>query len=332
MTGATRDAVVIGASAGGIEAMAEIARGLPADFPAAIFYTVHVDPSHVSLMPEILSRRGPLLATFAIHGERTMAGHIYVAPPDNHLLVREGYVHVVRGPKENGHRPAVDPMFRSAARAYGPALVSVVLSGNFDCGTAGSMSVKARGGVTIVQDPADASAPDMPTSAIAHAPIDHVVPLLAIPALLDRLVREPAGPMPVAVSHDILQLEGEELGAPAPIVCPACHGRMTESEVSGHVALRCHVGHAYSLVRLSAEQAEETERALWEAMRSLEESATFAARIATMSSGELRSRFEEKARTQKEQASRVRSLLLDADLLHASDAPRPSDLIDPKKP
>src|SRR5687767_12714338 len=174
------DIVVMGGSAGAVDAMQQIVAAFPVDLPAAVFVVVHTAAGFDSALPELLSRRTPLKATHAIHGEPIVAGRIYIAPPDNHILVRPGYLAVQRGPKENGARPAVDPLFRSASIAYGPRVIAVVVSGQLDCGTAGLVSVKARGGIAIAQLPEEAVAPDMPQSAIDHVAVDHVLPLSEI--------------------------------------------------------------------------------------------------------------------------------------------------------
>src|SRR5262245_25058272 len=151
------DILAIGASAGGFDALSKVVAGLPADLPAAVFVVLHTSPTMPSILPELLAKRGPLPAMHAVHGQRFENGRIYVAPPDNHLLVRPGYVQVVRGPKENGHRPSVDVLFRSAAASYGPRTIGVVLTGYLDCGTAGLLSIKARGGIGVAEDPQTAA-------------------------------------------------------------------------------------------------------------------------------------------------------------------------------
>lgn len=310
-TSATHDIVVIGASSGGVDALLRLVAGLPPDLPAAVFIVLHVEPGFASRLPELLTARGPLRARHALHGEAIMPGRIYIAPPDNHLMLRPGYLHVVRGPKENGHRPAVDALFRTAAMVYGPRVIGVVLTGYLDCGTAGMMSIRARGGLTVVQDPRDASVPDMPRSVISHVVVDHVVPLDDIPGLLSRLVGEPVAIPSAYVPDALLEIEGDEPGVAAPeFVCPICQGKLTESRLDGFERFRCHVGHAFSLGSVAAEQADETERALWAAVRALEESAAVARRLAASATGHMRQKFEEKEETQSQQASMIRRILL----------------------
>ncbi|HZR47130.1 MAG TPA: chemotaxis protein CheB, partial [Candidatus Manganitrophaceae bacterium] len=186
------DIIVIGASAGGVEALVDLAGQFPPDLPASVFIVLHVAPYPPSTLPDILSKAGPLPASHAIHGEPIERGHIYVAPSDSHMTLQEGSLRVVRGPKENGHRPAVDPLFRTAARRYRSRVIGVVLSGALDCGTAGLMVIKSFGGLAVVQDPKDALYSDMPRSAIDHVKVDHVVPISGMGALLARLAGEEA--------------------------------------------------------------------------------------------------------------------------------------------
>ncbi|TMQ17748.1 MAG: chemotaxis protein CheB [Deltaproteobacteria bacterium] len=313
------DIVAIGASAGGIEVLRDVVANLPADLAASVFVVVHLPSGHASVLPELLSRRGALPAIHPVHDERIEPGKIYVAPPDNHLQLRPGLIEVVRGPKDNGHRPAVDVLFRTAAAAYGARVIGVVLSGYQDCGTAGMMSIKARGGVGVVQDPATAIAPDMPRHVIERVAVDHVVHPLELPALLTRLVAAPAGPT-AEPTPLVRQLEGSELGHRADIVCPVCEGVLTETQPGVFQHFRCHVGHAFTLDGLLREQSEELERVLWAAVRALEESAALAHRLTQHETGELRARFAEKERTHRQQADYLRQLLLRGRLLTPVDA------------
>ena len=311
---------MVGASAGGVDALSQLVAELPADLAAAVFIVLHVQPGFASALPEILSRRGRLHAAHAIHGEAIVPGRIYLAPPDNHLTLRPGYVQVVRGPKENGHRPSIDALFRTASVAYGPRVIGVVLTGYLDCGTAGLMSIKARGGAAIVQDPGDAEVPAMPTSAVQHVDVDHVVPLREIPALVTRFVNEAAGPWPEHLPAPLAGIEGDEPGVASDIVCPICHGKLTETERNGFRVFHCHVGHSFSLESVAAEQAEEVERALWSAMRALEESASLSGRLATIGASSVSRRFAEKAQAQLRDADVIRRILLGGGILDRTDA------------
>jgi two-component system chemotaxis response regulator CheB len=277
------DIVVVGASAGGVEALSQLARGLPPQIPAAIFVVLHTPPFGNSVLPLILKRAGRLPVAHARDGEPIQTGRIYVAPPDHHLLVGRGFVRLVRGPRENRNRPAVDPLFRTAARAYGRRVVGVVLSGTLDDGTAGLMAIKRLGGVAIVQDPDDALFAGMPQSAIENVEVDHVVPLDFVADLLDKLAREPVEEteeesVPEDLDKeaaiealDLAAIEnGERPGTPSTFACPECGGTLWELQEGELTRFRCRVGHAFSPDSLLAEQSEALETALWSAFRALE--------------------------------------------------------------
>jgi len=315
------DIIVIGGSAGGVEVLLALVAELPANLPASIFIALHTSPAGPGTLPELLSARGQLPATHPLHGERIERGRIYVAPSDNHLLIQPGAIGVVRGPKENNHRPAVDPLFRTASAAYGPRVVGVILTGYQSCGTAGMFSIKSRGGVAVVQAPDTALAADMPQSVIDKVPVDHVVHPLELPGLLVRLASTPAGqPAAAAAGPFLEQLEGQQKGRPAELVCPICQGVLTEAQPGVFEHFRCHVGHAFSLESLVTEHGEEMERALWAAVRALEEGAALAKRLMLNASGDMRNRFAEKARTQMQQAELIRQILLHGALLSRDDA------------
>ncbi|MDQ2686599.1 MAG: chemotaxis protein CheB, partial [Armatimonadota bacterium] len=323
------DIIVIGASAGGVEALAQVAQDLPADLAAAVFIVLHVPAHGVSVLPAILSRRGPLPATHPVDGEPIRSGHIYIAPPDHQLLVKHGHVRVVRGPNENGHRPSVDPLFRSAARFYGPRVIGVILSGTLDDGTSGLMSVKRRGGLAVVQDPEEALFSGMPRSAVENVSVDWVVPLAEVGATLTHLAREP---IPEAWEAASAELEGEvdvaememgaieapRPGAPSGFTCPDCHGALWEVQEGDLIRFRCRVGHAYSPDSLVAAQSEALEEALWIAMRSLEENAALSDRLAERAQGRghglAAERFGEQAQDARHRASIIRQALTQGQL------------------
>src|SRR5437660_11143164 len=190
------DIIVLGASVGGVEALSNLVAQFPEDIPATIFVVQHIMPTATGQLAQVFDRAGPLPATMAQDCERFELGHIYVAPPDHHLLVKQGCLRVTRGLRENRVRPAIDPLFRSAAVTYGARVVGVVLSGLQSDGTSGLLSIKRCGGITMVQDPTDALYPDMPLSALEHVEVDYCVPVLKIGALLYRLSQEPAAATP----------------------------------------------------------------------------------------------------------------------------------------
>jgi two-component system chemotaxis response regulator CheB len=288
---AHRDLVVIGASAGGVEALRTLAASLPADFPAAIAIVLHVSPYGGSALPAILSRAGQLPARHAQHGEPMKPGELYVAPPDFHLLVHDEHFALSRGPRENGHRPAADALFRTAARGLGSRVVGVVLSGAMDDGTAGLAVVRERGGVTVVQDPADAMYPAMPASAMASMPVDHVVTIAELADLLVRRCTEEVqatAPAPAHRPARAAEVAGvdEEPAADPPsesrgrFSCPDCNGVLDDVHEGEVVRYRCQVGHAWSAESLLAQQSLALESALWMAVRSLEEKAQLCRQLA----------------------------------------------------
>jgi two-component system chemotaxis response regulator CheB len=281
-----KDIVVVGTSTGGIDALRLLVSELPDDFKAAVFVTLHVAPYSLGILPEILERAGPLPAANARDWERIEPGRIYVAPPDQHLLVEPtGHVRVTRGPRENRFRPAIDPLFRSAAHAFGPRVVGVILTGWLDDGTAGLWAVKERGGTAVVQNPEEAFAPSMPLNAIKHVEVDHIVPLREIAPLLVRLTEAEAdeeGARPVSeemetevkIAREDNALESGILkwGEPSVYACPECHGTLLQLKEGGsNMRFRCHTGHAYSVDSLLAEFTEKTEESLWSAIRAIEE-------------------------------------------------------------
>jgi two-component system chemotaxis response regulator CheB len=324
---AGRDIVVIGASAGGVEALSALVGDLPAELPAAVLVVLHVAPHGTSGLPRILSRCGRLPARHPDDGEVLVPGRIYVAPPDVHLIVRDGHIGLSRGPRENGHRPAVDALFRSAAVAYGPRVVGVVLSGALDDGTAGAAAIKARGGVVLVQNPDDALYPGMPRSVIGHLDADEVAPVATLArAIVDRL-GEPVSVGKVAMAAGELDRETEltafELdaieatkhpGTPSGFACPDCGGALWELHGDDLIRFRCRVGHAWTSHSLLAEQSEALETALWTALRALEERAALALRLAARLRGggnEKSARyFDEQAEQSKQRAAALRQLLV----------------------
>jgi two-component system, chemotaxis family, protein-glutamate methylesterase/glutaminase len=319
-----RDIVVIGGSAGSIEAVTEVVRGFPPDFPAAVFVVVHFPGSVSSTLPRILSRAGPLVARHARDGELIEPGRIYVAPPDSHLHLSDGHTRLTRGPKENGHRPAIDPLFRTAAQSFGPRVIGVVLSGNLNDGTAGLLSIKQREGIAIVQSLESALYSGMPRSAMDHVEVDHVLAPSEIPLLLSELALEPVPhlkvvPMsqdpPAAEQADEFAVADrhQQPGIPSTMTCPECHGTLWEVKDDDLVRFRCRVGHAYSDEALLVHQSEQLEAALWTALRSLEEHSALARRLAARANSRghthSASSFTEQAMDAEHHASVIRTVL-----------------------
>lgn len=322
---AHRDIVVVGASAGGVEALGRLVRDFPEDLEAAVFVVLHLPAHAPSALPNILRRAGPLPAAQAVDGEPIQKGRVYVAAPNHHLLVRSGRVHLTTGPTENGHRPAIDSLFRTAALTYGPRVIGVILSGNLDDGTAGLKVVKSRAGIAIVQDPADALYAAMPTSAIEHVDVDHVLPLADIGAMIVRLIEEVvedtgAVVRPVLSGRDAseeevgLQMTAEDAGTPSGFTCPECGGGLWEVREGDLARYQCRVGHAFSPDTLLAQYGEAMDAALWAAVRALEERTAFARRMA--SGARMRGhpvtagRYESQAQEAEQRAAVVREALL----------------------
>jgi two-component system, chemotaxis family, protein-glutamate methylesterase/glutaminase len=279
-----RNLIVVGTSAGGVEALRAIARGLPGSLPAAVLIVMHTSPEGPYLLPDILRSVCSLGVAKAVDGAALEHGKVYIAPPDHHLLVKGDHIRLSRGPKENRSRPAIDPLFRTAAAAYGPQVVGVILTGMLDDGTAGLAAVKERGGTLVVQDPKDALYPSMPTSALQHVGADFVLPLSEIAALLVRVVTQPTQTrenLPVSrlieIESKFVEMEAmsvtdmDTIGSHAGVSCPECHGPIWKIKDGSLQRYRCHVGHAYTARSMVAGQIEAQETHLWQALRLMKE-------------------------------------------------------------
>lgn len=278
--------IVIGASSGGFSVLQQLIAALPPDLPAALFVVWHMPPDGQGILPEVFNRAHTLPAAHAIDGEAIETGRIFVAPPDHHLLVERGHVRVTKGPKEHRFRPAVDPLFRSAASAYGPQVIGVVLSGALDDGSAGLRTIKRSGGTAIVQDPQDADVPSMPRNAMQATAVDYVVTAAELAALLVRLSHERDAVSPevmmdedtstmieirIAAGNTALEAGVLQLGAPTLYTCPDCHGVLLALKDDTLLRFRCHTGHAFSANSLLEAVTAATEDSLWSSVRSLEE-------------------------------------------------------------
>jgi two-component system chemotaxis response regulator CheB len=320
VTPRTRDLVVVGASAGGVEALRTMAAGLPPDLPASVLVTLHMPMGGTSALAAILDRAGPLPATAAGDGEALEHGRVYVARPDHHMLVVDGAVVLSHGPTENGHRPAINALFRSAAIARGAAVTGVLLSGLLDDGVAGLLAIGARGGRVVVQSPEDALYPSMPQHALQALTPDHVVAAADLGAVLAKIAAEPMDADPDQPA-ELLRWEnqlastaagaepaGARVGVPSGYTCPDCSGVL--SDIDSGVRYRCRVGHAWTAEALLAAQGSALERALWTALRTLEEKVELSRKLAALArargSRQTSERYERQALETSEAAAVLR--------------------------
>jgi two-component system, chemotaxis family, protein-glutamate methylesterase/glutaminase len=322
-TGTPNKVVAVGASAGGVEALKEMAAGLPPDLPCAVLVALHMPAGAASALARIIDGCGPLSAVTARDGEPLTNGRIHVAVPDRHLLVDDHQVVLSQGPTENGHRPAINALFRSVALEFGPNAIGVILSGVLDDGVLGLAAIKGRGGVAVVQDPEDALFPGMPLNAIQGGQLDHRVAAADIGALLGRLADRPGGN--AAMEPDMgMELEnriamgkrfstafdGEALGPPSGYSCPDCNGSLMEVQVGNY---RCRVGHAWTSDALLVAQDQEVETALWVALRSLQEKVKLSRKLASnVGSGPMFDRYTEMADEAEHACSVLSAKLQDA--------------------
>ncbi len=316
-----RNIVVIGTSAGGLEALDELVRQFSGDLPASIFIVQHMAAEATA---------EPLLHRLARHalpcalatGRGSFApGHIYIAPPDCHLLVKEKQLLVTKGARENRNRPGIDPLFRSAAVTHGARVIGVVLTGLLDDGTAGLTAIQKCGGITIVQDPKDAKYPDMPQSAFDALDVDYCVPIAEMGVLIDRLVREHPGrrraiPKDIKIEaeiaervlSDVSQVNG--LGEQVPYNCPGCGGVLWEMDAADESRYRCHTGHSYTASALLTSQSEKIEETMWICLRMLEERKNLLTKMAKTENQAKTSSTDERTRDTQVHIDRIRSILL----------------------
>ncbi|TGD79956.1 chemotaxis protein CheB [Hymenobacter wooponensis] len=336
-----RDIVVIGASSGGVAALIELARNMPADFSAPIFVVQHVSPYADSLLPQLMNEVSALTVKHPTNGEKVKAGTIYIAPPNHHMLVENNTICVTSGPKENRFRPSIDALFRSVAYSYGPRVIGVVLTGYLDDGTSGLWSIQRLGGVTVVQDPHDAMSPAMPVNALEFVEADHIVTLHALPALLSQLTKERAPAKPRVPKANLEQIDLElsiakndnafelgiiDQGELTPFTCPECHGALTKLIEGKLIRFRCHTGHAYTISALLSEVTESVESMQYQAMRGLEESKMLLQSLGEYFAKEGRQKvadtFMSKAKKNGQQARLMRELISHHDITSGDVAPR----------
>lgn len=324
------DIIVIGTSAGGLKALGVILGALPADIKAVLFVVQHLAADKPSLLPKILADVGALPASHPSDGETMQTGHVYVAPPDYHLLVNQGSMRVVRGPQENRFRPAIDALFRSAARAYGSRVVGVVLTGYLDDGTVGLQAVKQQGGVAIVQDPNEAEYPSMAKSALRYVKVDYCLPLAEISDLLVRLSHETAAEEDAYPVTEAIEVESkiaeqgmntqeflahvEAIGTRTTYTCPECNGSIWQIGTTEPLRFRCHIGHSFTANVFLAEQTQNIENTLWSAVRAMEEKVTFSRQMAArMNHDKLQNaaaKYEDHAQSLDAEVALIRGIIL----------------------
>src|SRR5215469_13583136 len=300
-----RDIIVIGASAGGLETLRTLAARLPQSFPAAVFVVIHLPSTSRSFLPDVLSRAGSLPAAEPMDGDPIQRGRIYVAPPDYHLLVSNGHIHLTRSPKEGHQRPAINVTFRSAATSYGSRVIGVVLTGMLDDGSAGLWEIKNRGGVAVVQDPDDALFPSMPRNAIQQVPVDYRSSIDEMPLLLVRLCEgeDMKDRLPRKRVEEKMEVPNY-LG----FTCPECQGPLVETGAEP-TEFRCRVGHAFSTRMPINGQAATRERKLYEAMVALEESVDIVEFAASRAIESKRGELVQQAADLRRHAESVKSIL-----------------------
>jgi two-component system chemotaxis response regulator CheB len=322
--------IVIGASAGGVEALSVLVRGLPPDLSAAVFVVLHIPAHTPSALASILQRCTDLPVVAARDRDPILPGRIYVAPADRHLILEPAGMRVTRGPKENRQRPSVDALFRSASVAFQSRVIGIVLSGMLDDGTAGLWAIKDRGGKALVQEPASAQYPSMPDSALRHVEVDGVHPAEALAAQIVRLLGEGNGAAaeatpPRMAIENLIALEGNglqagvmKLGEVSAYTCPDCHGILVQIEEDTIVRFRCHTGHAFSFKTLLAEVNEAIDIGLWDTLRAIEERILLlrqmAASAAAAEDAAGAARCGEQAAAAEQRVATLHDLVLDAKL------------------
>jgi two-component system chemotaxis response regulator CheB len=335
---AKRDIIAIGGSAGSGAVLRALVGGLSSDIPASIFVSTHMPTNSPGLLSEILSIRSSIPVSQAIDGQPIEPGHVYVAAPDRHLLVIDRTIRLGEGPRENMVRPAIDPLFRSAALSFGPRVIGVVLTGMLNDGASGLHAIKSCGGTAVVQSPTDAEAEQMPLAALEAADVDHVVPARDMAQLLTALAGSDAGP--AATPRDDLRLEvqiaaGARLGSdalrriatPSPLSCPDCHGVLSEVRDSRPLRYRCQIGHAHTADVL-ASHGEEVDEAIRVAMRVMEERVTLVERMAKDARDTGRAAVADLYESRAEEYRRYATTLRDAAVasLRLGRAPRAQDI------
>jgi two-component system chemotaxis response regulator CheB len=315
--------IVIGTSAGGLEALDALVGQLPTDLPSAIFIVQHMSPQNTGIaLLHRLAKYKAFRCSLAIDAEKFQAGRIYIAPPDYHLLVKKDCVLVTKGARENRYRPGIDPLFRSAAATHGSSVVGVLLTGVLDDGTAGLLAVKKCGGITIVQDPKEAAYPEMPQSAVNNVGVTHCAPISEIAGLIEKYANQRPGkskPVPDSIRieagiaervlSDVAEVSG--LGDQVPYNCPNCGGVLWEMDADGMIRYRCHTGHSFTAKSLLTSQTERIEETLWVSLRMFEERKNLLNNLAKGEGhGSIKEKYREQVTAAQVHIERIRAMLL----------------------
>jgi two-component system, chemotaxis family, protein-glutamate methylesterase/glutaminase len=331
----TGQVIVVGASAGGLNALTALVQQLPGDFPAPVLIVMHISADATGdVLLNALNKYGKLKCMHAVDGEAVKAGNVYLAPSDHHLLLeKEGLLHVTKGAQENRSRPGIDPLFRSAAVAFGNRVTGIILTGYLDDGTAGLIAIKRCGGTCIVQDPNEAQYPDMPKNALNQVKADYCVPIAEMGGILNKLVarkpgRQKAIPKDIQreamiagrVLSDLASVNA--LGEQVPFNCPGCGGVLWKMAKGPQLRYRCHTGHAYTAAALLAEQTKKIEETMWTALRMFEERKNLLTTLAKDQSGAQAHSAAERAKLSQVHIDRIRAFLLADDKATQSDLPK----------
>lgn len=304
-----REIIVIGGSAGSLEGLKTVLRGLADDLAAAVIVVMHLRAREKSYLAQFVTQASSFPVLTAAEGERIEKRKVYVAVPDRHLIVAKGHLHLSRGPKEGLHRPSINATFRSAAAVYGDGVVGVLLSGMLDDGAAGLWEIVRRGGVAIVQDPEEALYPSMPMAALQDVAIQYRLRAAEIGPLLNKIV---GGNEVPAVTNKSSQ-DPFAAGKFSGFTCPECRGPLYES-TAGPIGFRCRVGHSFSLPGLLEEGSSTQERKMYEAMVALEEGADMAQLAADQLKHPAGESLSKEAKQLRQHATAIRKLLEERDL------------------
>lgn len=329
-----RNIVVVGTSAGGMKALIALVEQLPGDFPAPLLVVQHIsaDATGDALL-NALNKIGKLKCVHAKQGEHIQYGHVYLAPSDHHLMIeKNGHLMVSKGAQENRSRPAIDPLFRSAAACFGNRTIGILLTGYLDDGTSGLIAIQRCGGTTIIQDPADADYPDMPKNALNQMKPDYCIPIVEIGGVLSTLMKRKLNKQP-EIPEDILKEvkiaervlsdlpSVNSLGEQVPFNCPGCGGVLWKMDKGVDLRYRCHTGHAYTAATLLAEQTMKIEETMWTALRMFEERKNLLTTIAKEQKGATAKSANERAKMSQVHIDRIRAVLLADDKSSISDSP-----------